>query len=75
MSEQDPRKIYIINQIRNIFQIKEIPRELISNPILEDFLNTVNLNAIRITKDESNSLIVEKIDSKSSGSSVSSKDI
>jgi hypothetical protein len=68
MSEQDPRKVYIINQVRNIFQVKEVPRELLSDPTLDDFLNTVNVAGIRITKDESNQLRAEKIDPKSPGS-------
>jgi hypothetical protein len=66
MSDQDPRKYYIISQVKNIFQLKEAPRDLFDDPLIDDFLNTVNVNAIRVAKDpSSNSLHVERIDSKS----------
>lgn len=72
MQDQDPRKLYLISQVKNIFQLKDIPKDLINNPNLEDFLNSVNISAIRISKDEnSHTIAVEKVDS-SSGSSKSS---
>jgi hypothetical protein len=69
MSDQDPRKLYIISQVKNIFQLKEAPRDLLSNSLVDDFLDSVNVNAIRIVKDpSSNSLLVERIDSKGQSS-------
>lgn len=69
MSDQDPRKVYIISQVKNIFQLKEVPRDLLTNTLIEDFLDTINVNAIRISKDpNSNSLLVERIDSNGSSS-------
>ena len=58
MSEQDPRKLFIISQIRIFFHLKEMPQELLVDPYIEDFLNTTTTNAIRAQKDPSNNQIV-----------------
>jgi hypothetical protein len=69
MSDQDPRKLYLISQIRGIFQQKDAGKDLSSHPLLDDFLNSVNVNCLRISKESnSNSLLIEKIDPRSSSS-------
>ena len=63
-SNTDPRKQYIANHIKNIFQLNEVPKTFYSNPILDDFLDEVEVSAIKIyQKDQSNEIVIIKIDS------------
>lgn len=62
MSEIDPRKKLLFSQIRPIFQISEVIKSFFSDQTLDDFLNTTQVNAIKILYDaESKTLEVSPV--------------
>jgi len=73
MSETDPRKKFILSQVRTIFQLNEVPRGFYSNHVLDDFLNTTQVNAIKVYIDaNSKTLEVSPIKTDSNGAHDSS---
>lgn len=62
MSEIDPRKKFLLSQVRTTLQLTEAPRSFFDNAVVDDFLNTADVNAIRIFVDpKSNKLEVRSI--------------
>ena len=51
MSEIDSRKKFLLTQVRTTFQLTEAPRSFFSNPVVDDFLDTSSVNAIKIYLD------------------------
>jgi len=73
MSEIDPRKKYLLSQVRPIFQLNEVPRSFFTDPVLDDFLNTTQINAVKITLDpDSKSLEISPIKQNENGNANSS---
>ncbi len=68
MSEIDPRKKYLLSQVRPIFQLNEVPRSFFTDSVLDDFLNTTQINAVKITLDpDSKSLEISPIKQSENG--------
>ena len=62
MSVSDPRKSYIAGCVRSLLQIESFPKSFLSNPVLEEFLNSANVKAVQILQTPQNELIVCKVE-------------
>lgn len=62
MSNSDPRKLYITNCVKTLLQVDSFPKSFLSNPVLDDFLNSANLSAIQITQSPEGEIIISKFD-------------
>ncbi len=73
MSEVDPRKKVILNQVRTTFQLTEVPKGFYANPLLDDFLNTTQVNAIKLFVNQ-NSKTLEVLSIQNNGSKAQQND-